>query len=121
MSGGETKVEGRTTMPRYMTQFSYTKEAWAALTKNPEDRTGGLRDLIETAGGRLISLDYTMGDYDGVAISEAPDDTSYAAVIAAVLVPGHVAKIKSTKLMPAADMVEAWQKANAWTYRGPEQ
>jgi hypothetical protein len=25
-------------MATYMTQFSYTPEAWAALAKNPEDR-----------------------------------------------------------------------------------
>ncbi len=29
----------RALMPTYMTQVGYTAEAWAALTRNPEDRS----------------------------------------------------------------------------------
>lgn len=32
-------------MGTYMTQFSYTSQAWAALIKNPEDRAEALRGL----------------------------------------------------------------------------
>ena len=34
-------------MTLYMTQFAYTPDAWAALTKKPEDRSETLRNLLE--------------------------------------------------------------------------
>ena len=37
-------------MALYMTQFSYTAEAWAALVKNPADRSVGLKTLIGEDG-----------------------------------------------------------------------
>lgn len=107
-------------MPRYMTQFSYTQQAWAALTQNPQDRSQQLASLLENAGGRLISLDYSMGDYDGVIITEAPDDVTLAAVVSAAMSPGHVRVTKTTKLMSPQEMMEAWQKAKEWTYSGVE-
>ena len=49
-------------MPLYMSQVSYTTEAWATLTKNPEDRTEVFSGLTQTMGGRLLSLYYTFGE-----------------------------------------------------------
>ena len=46
-------------MAVYMTQFSYTAEAWAALVKNPADRTGGLKNLVEKMGGKLLHFYYS--------------------------------------------------------------
>ena len=42
-------------MPFYMTQFSYTPEAWAALSQNPEDRSAAVREAAESMGGRIFS------------------------------------------------------------------
>jgi hypothetical protein len=38
-------------MPVYMTQFTYTREAWAALTQNPVDRREGLRRCAHSNRG----------------------------------------------------------------------
>ena len=62
-------------MPLYMTQFAYTPEAWATLTKKPENREEVFRTLMQQLGGRLVSLYYCFGDYDGVIIFEAPEET----------------------------------------------
>jgi hypothetical protein len=40
-------------MAFYLTQFSYTPETWARLTKNPEDRREAARKYIESVGGKL--------------------------------------------------------------------
>jgi hypothetical protein len=40
-------------MPLYVTQYSLTTEAWAALAKNPEDRSIPVKALFEKIGGRL--------------------------------------------------------------------
>src|SRR6266498_789579 len=100
-------------MATYMTQFSYTSEAWAALAKNPVDRREGIQKLFEAVGGRLVELYYSLGEYDGVVISEAPDDAAVVAALVAVVGAGHIKAIKTTKLLSAEEMVGALQKAGS--------
>ena len=37
-------------MALYMVQFAYTSEAWATLAKNPQDRSGPVRELAQKLG-----------------------------------------------------------------------
>jgi uncharacterized protein with GYD domain len=106
-------------MPLYMTQFSYTSEAWAALARNPEDRSAVLTELIENLGGRMVSFYYSFGEYDGVFIYEAPDESTPAAAILSAISPGHVKTTKTTLLLTVEDAVEVLRRAGAMTYRGP--
>lgn len=106
-------------MSLYMSQFSYTSEAWAALTQNPEDRSQVLGELMEGMGGRLISLYYSFGEYDGVILYEAPDESTAAAIVLAAISPGHVSTIRTTMLLTPEETTEALRKAGAATYRGP--
>ena len=106
-------------MGLYMTQFSYTPEAWAALVRNPTDRKEGLATLMRNTGGRLIELYYCFGDYDGVALFEAPDETTAVGVLLAVIAPGHVKTIKTTVLMTVPQTVEAMRKASGQSYSAP--
>jgi uncharacterized protein with GYD domain len=108
-------------MPLYMTQVSYTSEAWAALTQNPEDRSEVFRGLAETMGGRLLSLYYTFGEYAVLVIYEAPDETTAAAIVLAAISPGHLSRVKTTVVLSAEAGMEAMRKAGEATYRGPEQ
>ncbi len=59
-------------MPLYMTQFAYTSEAWKALVKKPEDRGKVFGELVEKMGGRLVSMYYCMGEYDGWSSTRPP-------------------------------------------------
>ena len=106
-------------MPLYMSQFAYTPDAWSALVKNPQNREDVLRALIEKLGGRLVSFYYCFGEYDGVFISEMPDETTVTAAILAAVSPGHVKAIKTTILLTTAQTMEAMRKAGAQTYKGP--
>ncbi len=106
-------------MPRYMTQFAYTGEAWAALTKNPTDRSEGLRALAERTGAKLIDLYYHLGEYDGTVILEAPDDTTASAVVLAAASAGHIRATKTTKLMTVAEAMEVMRKAGGQSYQPP--
>jgi uncharacterized protein with GYD domain len=105
-------------MALYMTQFSYTPEAWAAL-RNPVDRSEALGRLAEQLGGKLVSLYYAFGDYDGVFIGEAPDDATAAAIVLAAVSPGHVKSTKTTRLLTVEEAMEAMRKAGSVTYRAP--
>jgi uncharacterized protein with GYD domain len=108
-------------MALYLTQFAYTPEAWAALTKKPEDRGAVVRPLIEKLGGRLISLYYCFGEYDGFLIYEAPNEITASAVVLAAVSPGDIKAAKTTVLLTVEQAIEAMRKAGAQTYRGPQK
>ena len=108
-------------MPLYMTQFAYTSEAWTTLTDNPEDRSIAVRELLETQGGRLIGWYLSFGEYDGLAIYEAPDDATAGAVVVAAARPGHFRATKTTPLFTAEESVEMMRRAGGTAYRAPGQ
>ena len=108
-------------MPLYMTQVSYTSEASAALTHNPEDRSEVFGRLAEAMGGRLLSWYYTFGEYDVLVIYEAPDQSTTAAMVLAATAPGHLSKGKTSMLLSAEEGMEAMRNAGEATYRAPGQ
>jgi uncharacterized protein with GYD domain len=109
----------KTEMPLYMTQFAYTSEAWAALVKNPQNREEILQALIEKLGGRLVSFYYAFGEYDGVFVSEMPDETTVTAAVLAAISPGHVKAVKTTVLLTTQQTMEAMRKAGTQSYQAP--
>src|SRR5690242_7603598 len=108
-------------MALYMVQAAYTAEAWAAMTKNPQDRTVALTELMQKLGDRLIGHYYCFGEYDAVTIFEAPDDTTASATVLAAISPGHVKMVKTTKLFTVQETMEAMRKAGSVTYQGPSK
>jgi uncharacterized protein with GYD domain len=106
-------------MPVYMFQFAYSAEAWAALVRKPEDRTAAVEALAKSAGGRLISLFYHMGDYDGTALLEAPDDAAANAAIMASVASGAIRASRTTRLYSPKEMLEILAKAGKMTFRPP--
>jgi len=108
-------------MPLYMSQFTYTPEAWAALTRDPRDRSAAVGGLMESMGGRLVAFYHSFGEYDGVIISESPDDTSAAAGVLAGISAGHIKSIKTTTLLSVEDAMEAMRRAGEVTFQRPGQ
>jgi uncharacterized protein with GYD domain len=109
----------KTEMPLYMTQFAYTSEAWATLVKNPQNREEILQALIEKLGGRLLCFYYAFGEYDGMFVSEMPDETTATAAVLAAISPGHVKAVKTTVLLTTQQTMEAMRKAGAQSYQAP--
>ena len=107
-------------MATFMTQFSYNSEAWKALAKNPEDRGKAFASMAEKLGGKMHSIYYCFGEYDGVVISEFPDDTTAMAAIVAAISPGHLKSTKTTKLFSMEEAIGAMQKAGGLAYPGPK-
>jgi len=103
-----------------MTQFSYTSEAWAALTRSPQNRGEGFSTMAQSLGARLVDLYYCFGEYDGVLLLEAPDDVTATAVILAAVAPGHVRSTKTTRLMTVDETREAMRKAGTASYAAPQ-
>src|SRR5512141_362255 len=103
-------------MPQYMLQFAYTSEAWAALSQKPVDRTKLVASLATSLGGKLISFHYTMGEYDGHIIFEAPNDVVAMAIVMRAISPGHLRATKTTRLYTPQEAMRAMKKAGAGTY-----
>lgn len=106
-------------MPRYMLQFAYTPEAWSALAKNPVDRREAVNALAQKVGGRLVDFYYHFGEYDGIVIIEAPDDTAATAAVIAALAPGHLKAVRTTRLMTVEEGMAAMRKAGTISYKAP--
>jgi uncharacterized protein with GYD domain len=104
-------------MPFYCHQVSYTKEAWAKLMENPQDRLDAVRAPIEKLGGKLQTSFFAFGDFDVIAITEMPDNISAAAIAIAFAAGGAVQRISTTPLMTAAQAVEALRKAGTCGYK----
>jgi uncharacterized protein with GYD domain len=97
-------------MPRYLFQLAYTPAAWAAQLRDPQDRVAIVRPVIERLGGRFEGVYFAFGDYDIVAIVEAPDNVSAAAFSLAVSAGGAVKALKTTPLMTIEEGLAAMRK-----------
>lgn len=104
-------------MPYFCHQVSYTKEAWARLMQNPQDRLEAVRAPIEKLGGKMHVSFFAFGAFDVLAITEMPDTISAAAISMAFAGGGAVSHIQTTPLLTAAQAVEALRKASASGYK----
>jgi len=102
-----------------MLQAAYTSESWAAQLQNPQNRAEYARTLVEANGGKLLGFYYAFGEYDVVAIYEAPDNVSTAALALAVAAGGAMKAQKTTVLMSAEEGLEAMKRASGTGYRPP--
>ena len=106
-------------MPRYLIQASYTSDAAAAFVSKPQDRTAGIKAIAKKMGGKIVNLDFCLGEYDVIGIAEFPSDADAAAMSLAVNAPGHLRSYKTTRLLSAADFLAAQKKASSANYKAP--
>jgi uncharacterized protein with GYD domain len=104
-------------MSYFCHQVSYTKEAWARLMENPQDRLEAVRAPIEKLGGKIHTSFFAFGAFDVLAITEFPDNISAAAIAIAFAAGGAVANIQTTPLLTAAQAIEALRKAAICGYK----
>jgi len=61
-------------MKKFVLLAKYTKQGTDGWLDNPdEDRRAMVNGLASKLGGELIDIVYTRGDYDVIAILNAPD------------------------------------------------
>ena len=106
-------------MATYLFRFGYTPESWAALIEHPEDRREMLATRIFSFGGQLQGFWYSFGRHDGYALAELPDNTSAAAVLAAVTATGALTHLEAIPLIAADEMLEALGRAQEFGYKEP--
>ena len=99
-------------MPHYMTRWKYSNQQLKAMIDQPQDREAAARKMVEAHGGKLKAFYFSFGDYDGVAIIEAPDNTTAAAALMALGAAG-VSGLSTTVLLTAQEAQEAMQQAGS--------
>src|SRR5688572_3160297 len=114
---GRMTSKGETSMPLYLTRFSYAPATWAKLIKNPEDRREAAKQYIESVGGKLHGFWYAFGEHDGYNLWEAPDNVSMAAAMLAISSGGALSSAQTTVLLSVEDTMAAMQKASTIKYR----
>ena len=67
-------------MPKFITFFSYTREAARAMIASPSDRPAAARALVESLGGKMEAFYWMQGDHDGFVIADYPDGITAAAL-----------------------------------------
>jgi len=88
-------------MPYYLTQCSYTSEAWSNQVKNPENRFEKLSPMLDSFGVKITQAFFALGEYDLVLIMEAPDNKTIASLLMAISGSGGVTNLKTTALISA--------------------
>ena len=76
-------------MATYITLFRWTQKGIENIKDSP-NRLEKVKKAINSSGGKFQAFYMTMGQYDGVVISEAPSDEAYAKVTLASASGGSV-------------------------------
>lgn len=98
-------------MTQFMIQFKFGPDNFKALVQRPENRTEIVRQGVESFGGRLNSLHFAYGEYDGVVMAEFPDNESCTAFLMMVASRNGVAGFKTTVLMDPEEVRRSLQRA----------
>jgi uncharacterized protein with GYD domain len=85
-------------MPYYLVEFSYTKEAVAALVRNPHNRIEAIRSALEDHGVTIRHSWLAFGKLDVLVVLEAPDNVR-ATISLVITAGGAVENLKTTPLM----------------------
>ena len=99
-------------MPTYITQGRYTRDAIKGMIVRPEDRADAVARLLSKVGGRLLSYYVTFGDYDFLAIAEAPDEVQMAATLFAAGASGGVTDLRTTVALTSIEAQGAFAAAS---------
>ena len=93
-------------MPTYVTLFRYTPEGVRNIKEGPS-RFADVKRNIEAVGGKVLCAYMLMGRYDGLVVSEGPDEK---AVLKVLLAAGRRGTT-STETMVAIPLDEAFKIA----------
>lgn len=117
-------------MPFYLHQWRYKDPEVKAMFVRPQNRADVVRLATTAFGGTLHSFFFCFGEFDGVCVSEFPDNETAMACLMVIVGQGGVAEIRTTPLLDQAEMRRAMEKAGeaakpaaagAATYTPPSQ
>jgi uncharacterized protein with GYD domain len=107
-------------MSQFLVRFSYTPKPIRGMIDQPEiDRAAQASAMAGSLGAKLLGYWFAFGEFDGVALMEAPENSSAAAVTMAIRSTGDVSRIETTVLLTMDEAREAMRRAGAATNLPP--
>ncbi len=104
-------------MAKFLIQASYTVDGAKGIMKEGGSaRKSQLGQTLERLGGKLEMFYYAFGEWDVIAIIEAPDTATVTALSMAVNASGGV-KLRTTPLITPEEVDHATKKSIS--YRAP--
>jgi uncharacterized protein with GYD domain len=97
-------------VPKFLSLFSYSEGSLAAMIDNPVDREPAIARVLESVGARLDVFYWMFGTHDGMAVVDAPDSATMAAISAAISSTGTV-RAETHELFSTDDIHEILQTA----------
>ena len=104
-------------MPIFVTQGRYTREYLRSGLAKPEDRHAAIARICQEAGGRLLNLYFTLGQYDFLAISEMPDAMTASLLPLAAAGGGGIENTVTTQAFTTAESKEMLERAGKIAYK----
>ena len=95
-------------MAQYVTLASWTDQG-VRNAKESVQRADQVRQLVQQLGGTMHTLYWTQGRYDLIAITEAPDDETLAAISLRIAALGNV-RTETLRAFTAEEMQRVVQK-----------
>ena len=77
-------------MAGYISLFKYTEKGMGDIKSLP-DQIAKAKQMYQKMGVRLVGVWMTMGQYDGVAVFDAPDDQTMATLLLSTEMTGMTA------------------------------
>jgi uncharacterized protein with GYD domain len=106
-------------MPMYLSRFSYTPEATKALVHSPQDRAKSAAAAAVTLGIEVKGFWYSLGEFDGVLLAQAPDNAAMAALAMLVGQSGTLSRFETTALLDMSEAQRAMQAAEGASFASP--
>jgi len=102
-------------MPKFLSQGTYTFDGMQTLVnQGGTARRAAVQKAVEAVGARLEALYFAFGEYDIVAVVDAPDNLTAAALSLGIGVSG-VAGLKTTVLLTPEEIDQASAKAQKYS------
>ena len=108
-------------MPFFMHQWSYKDKEVHAMVATPQNRSEVVQLATKAFGGTLHHFFFSFGQFDGVCITEFPDNETAAACLMSIAGEGGLESIATTVLMTPEEGQSAMVRAHdvVTPYRAP--
>jgi uncharacterized protein with GYD domain len=103
--------KGRFDMPIFITQGRFTREYVKGGLAKPEDRHAAISKLCEQAGGKMLSVHFTLGHYDFMLLTEMPDAKAAAMIALAAAGGGGIEGTATTQAFTTAEAKDLFASA----------
>jgi uncharacterized protein with GYD domain len=104
----------------FLLQASFTPQAWATFTRNPQDREDVLRAWCKRAGATAQALYFAIGaEHEVYALFDAPSEEVAQTFAVAVNSAGHLKSCRLTRLLSAVEAKSLMRIAGELGFEAP--